>query len=225
MKKSKAILMALCAVLLVAASVMGTLAYLTSTDTVTNTFTVGNVKITLDELDVDRDTNTDDNVTVGDVTRDKANEYKLLPGHTYTKDPTIHVTAGSEDCYLFVKVVNEIAAIEAKDTDTSKTSIAAQMEAKGWDVVDPTNGIYVLADEQGNPVAVPAGRDRVVFDNFTISGTVTNEQLADYAGKTIVIYAYAVQKEGFENEPASYIWSEAFGETATTPTTEPSPAT
>ena len=224
MKKSKAILMALCAVLLVAASVMGTLAYLTSTDTVTNTFTVGNVKITLDELDVDRDTNTDDNVTVGDVTRDKANEYKLLPGHTYTKDPTIHVVAGSEDCYLFVKVVNEIAAIEAKDTDTSKTSIAAQMEAKGWDVVDATNGIYVYADTQGNPVAVPAGDSVVIFDNFTISGSVDNDTLAAYDGETIVIDAYAVQKDGFENEPASYIWGETFGKTATTPTTDPAVA-
>ena len=55
MKKSKAILMALCAVLLVAASVMGTLAYLTSTDTVTNTFTVGNVQIKLDEAKVNEE--------------------------------------------------------------------------------------------------------------------------------------------------------------------------
>lgn len=39
--KSKALLLTLCAVLLVAASVLGTMAYLTSTDTVTNTFTIG----------------------------------------------------------------------------------------------------------------------------------------------------------------------------------------
>lgn len=209
MKKSKAILMALCAVLLVAASVMGTLAYLTSTDSVTNTFTVGNVKITLDELDVDRDTNTDDNVTVGDVTRDKANAYKLLPGHTFTKDPTIHVASTSEDCYLFVKVVNEIAAIEAKDTDTSKTSIAAQMEAKGWDVVDATNGIYVYADAQGKPAAVSAGASVVIFDNFTISGSVDNDTLAAYTGKTITVTAYAVQADGFDGESAADIWTAA----------------
>ena len=221
MKKSKAILMALCAVLLVAASVMGTLAYLTSTDTVTNTFTVGNVKITLDELDVDRDTNTDDNVTVGDVTRDKANAYKLLPGHTFIKDPTIHVTAGSEDCFLFVKVVNEIADIEAEETETTK-KIATQMADNGWDVVDATNGIYVYADTQGNPVAVPAGDSVVIFENFTISGDVTNTQLAAYDGETIVIDAYAVQKDGFTGQSASYIWGETFGKTATPePTTDP----
>lgn len=224
MKKTKAILMALCAVLLVAASVMGTLAYLTSTDTVTNTFTVGNVKITLDEKDTDNDLNKADNVTVNSVIRDKANAYKLLPGHEYEKDPTIHVASTSEDCYLFVKVVNGIAAIEAADTDTSKTSIAAQMEAKGWDAVDAANGIYVYADAQGKPAAVTAGASVVIFDNFTISGSVDNDTLAAYAGKTIVIDAYAVQKDGFENEPASYIWSETFGETATTPTTDPAVA-
>ena len=209
MKKSKAILMALCAVLLVAASVMGTLAYLTSTDTVTNTFTVGNVAITMDELDVDNDNNTQDNVTVDNVTRDKANAYKLLPGHTFIKDPTIHVASTSEDCYLFVKVVNEIAAIEAKDTDTSKTSIAAQMEAKGWDVVDATNGIYVYADAEGKPAAVTAGSDVVVFDNFKISDGVNNATLATYNSKTIVVTAYAVQKDGFESKTASEIWTAA----------------
>ena len=51
--KRKALLLSLCAVLLVVASVMGTMAYLTSTSaTVTNTFTVGNVGITLDEAPV-----------------------------------------------------------------------------------------------------------------------------------------------------------------------------
>ena len=48
--KVKALLMACCAVLLVFASVIGTLAYLTdTTEKVTNTFTVGNVAIKLDE--------------------------------------------------------------------------------------------------------------------------------------------------------------------------------
>jgi len=51
--KSKALLLALCAVLLVAASVLGTMAYLTSRAEVTNTFTVGSVSITLDEAPVD----------------------------------------------------------------------------------------------------------------------------------------------------------------------------
>ena len=111
--KSKALLLTLCAVLLVAASVMGTMAYLTSTDTVENTFTVGNVKITLDEAKV----NTDGTPVEG-ADRVKANEYKLLPGHTYTKDPTVTVKAVSESSYVRMKVTfNNAAQIIAMCTD------------------------------------------------------------------------------------------------------------
>ncbi len=54
-KKTKALMLVLCAVLLVTASVLGTMAYLTSTDQVVNTFTVGKVAITLDEAKVNAD--------------------------------------------------------------------------------------------------------------------------------------------------------------------------
>ena len=53
MKKMKTVLLCISVVILVFASVMGTLAYLSDTDEVVNTFTVGNVDITLDEADVD----------------------------------------------------------------------------------------------------------------------------------------------------------------------------
>ena len=88
--KSKALLLTLCAVLLVAASVMGTMAYLTSTDKVENTFTVGKVAIKLDEAKA----NNDGSLVEG-AARVKANEYKLLPGHTYNKDPMVTVLSGS----------------------------------------------------------------------------------------------------------------------------------
>lgn len=111
--KSKALLLTLCAVLLVAASVMGTMAYLTSTDKVENTFTVGNVKITLDEAKVNTD-----GIPAAPAERVKANEYKLLPGHTYTKDPTVTVIKGSESSYVRMKVTfNNAAQIIAMCTD------------------------------------------------------------------------------------------------------------
>ena len=111
--KSKALLLTLCAVLLVAASVMGTMAYLTSTDKVENTFTVGNVTITLDEAKVNTD-----GTPVTPAERVKANEYKLLPGHTYTKDPTVTVKAVSESSYVRMKVTfNNAADIIAMCTD------------------------------------------------------------------------------------------------------------
>lgn len=100
--KSKALLLTLCAVLLVAASVLGTMAYLTSTAKVENTFTIGKVEIKLDETDVTNPTGP----------RVQANSYKLMPGTTYTKDPTVTVKAGSEESYVRMKVTfNNAAAL------------------------------------------------------------------------------------------------------------------
>ena len=192
--KSKALILTLCAVLLVAASVLGTMAYLTSTASVENTFTVGSVAITLDETDVDNST--------ADANRDQANSYKLMPGHTYTKDPTIHVAAASEDCYLFVKVANEITAIEGE------TTVAAQMTAKGWGAVDGVPGVYVYTQNSA-PAVVTGGSNVTVFENFTISGTVDNATLAAYNNKTITVTAYAIQADGFEGKTASQIWKAA----------------
>ena len=111
----KAILLVACAALLVGASIMGTLAFLQDkTETITNTMTVGNVAITLDESVLDA------NGEKTGVRSTAGNAYKLVPGKTYIKDPTIHVAAGSENCYLFVKIENGIAAIEG--------TIALQME-------------------------------------------------------------------------------------------------
>ena len=109
----KPLLTLCCALLLVAAGVFGTLAYLTGTDTVNNTFTVGNVKITLDEAKV-----TTDGTPVEGADRVKANEYHLLPGHTYTKDPTVTVEEGSDLSYVRMKVTfNNAKAIIALCTD------------------------------------------------------------------------------------------------------------
>lgn len=212
-KTSKALLLMLCAVLLVAASVLGTMAYLTSTDTVTNTFTVGNVKITLDEKDVDDST--------ANAERDQANSYKLLPGHTYEKDPTIHVDSKSEDCYLFVKVENGIAAIET--TEPGK-SVADQMTSNGWASVENEANTYVYigtAEDASAPLAVKANDSIVVFRNFKVDGTKvvnvpTGEaapngklDIAQYSNQKITVTAYAIQKDGFESKTAAQIWADA----------------
>lgn len=111
--KSKALLLTLCAVLLVAASVLGTMAYLTSSAEVKNTFTIGKVEIKLDEAKV-----TADGIPVEGAARVTANSYKLMPGTTYTKDPTVTVKAGSEESYVRMKVTfNNATEIIALCTD------------------------------------------------------------------------------------------------------------
>lgn len=92
MKNSKPIVLALCAVLLVAATVFGTVAYLTDNAAVVNTFTVGQVKLRLDEAKVDAGGKpTGERTEIG-------NSYHLIPGVTYTKDPTVTVLGNSEEC-------------------------------------------------------------------------------------------------------------------------------
>jgi len=169
------------ALLLVVGSVAGTFAYLTSvTPTVSNTFTVGNVAITLDETDVDvygvKDSET----------RVTTNAYKLVPKHNYVKDPTVHVQANSEACYLFVKVVNGISAIEAG------TTIAAQITANGWTELDGVDNVYYMTvDATGDSIV-----NKPIFTNFTIAD---DAEVASYVNATIDITAYAVQQDGLTN--------------------------
>lgn len=185
-KKTKALLLALCAVALVVTTVFSTMAYLTSNDSVTNTFSVGKVAITLDEADETNNTSS----------RVKENAYHLLPGSTYTKDPTVHVAANSEDSWIFVQVDNQIANIEADPT------IAAQITAKGWMALTGVDGVYYKEYTKQDTV-----EDLVVFENFTIKDDVDNDTLALYNEKTVVVKAYAIQKAGFETDVAK-AWTE-----------------
>lgn len=199
----KTLILAACAILLVCATVVGTLAYLTAKTSVTNTFTVGNVGITLSETKV----NPDGTPVVGDGagTTEDGNKYHLLPGHSYTKDPKITVSDGSEDCYLFVKVENGI-----KNIEDSSASIATQMEKKGWTEVEGVDNVYVYM-KNGEPAVVNANGEVPVFDSFKIKGDVKSNDLNTYSNKQVIVTAYAVQKDGFDNKTAKEIWDTAFG--------------
>lgn len=190
--KSKALLMTLCAVLLVAASVLGTMAYLTSTTgEVKNTFTIGKINITLDEAPV----NEYGEKIAGD--RRMANSYKLVPNHLYVKDPTVHVTGNSEDSYIFVKVVNGITAIEA----AGDTTIAKQIE-KNWTKLDGVDGVYYQKYTKQE-----AAKDFIVFESFTVKNDVSETTLETYKEASITITAYAVQQDGFTG--AKDAWDKA----------------
>lgn len=100
--KPMALLLAL--TLLVGCAIGGTLAWLTDkTDTVTNTFTVGDINIELKEHDLKDDGTLDltEEVNAND-------DYKFVPGDTLPKDPFVRVlgteTKPSEASYLFVQV-------------------------------------------------------------------------------------------------------------------------
>lgn len=215
MKKTKVVMALACAVLLVGASVMSTLAYLTDqTNQLKNTFTIGeNVAITLDETKTDKygvaETNGEGETTK--ISEDgKGNEYKLMPGHSYLKDPTVHVTG--EDCYVFVEVADGIAGIEAD------TTIAAQMTANGWVAVTGYENLFVYAKDAGEAGKTVAHKNDnlLVFSDFTVEDNIENGGFANYANAEITIKAYAVQTVDFESKTPAEIWGATFGKPATT---------
>ncbi len=204
--KKKILVACLCVALAVLTVAGTTLAYLTSKDTVTNTFTVGNVAITLDEKDTDNDSNVDDNVTVNGVVRDKANAYHLMPGGSYVKDPTVHVANTSENSWIFVKVVNGISAFEATSGNGYKT-IAEQIKDNGWTELTGVTGVTGVYYKAFTKSADATGNtDWVVFSNFQISDNANTVQgWSDIgAGNNIVVTAYAIQKEGFNTAAAAW---------------------
>lgn len=206
--KSKALLLTLCAVLLVAASVMGTMAYLTSTDKVKNTFTVGKVAIKLDEAKADIDGS-----LVEGAERVKANSYKLLPGHTYNKDPMVTVLSGSEASYIKMTVTfSKASALDAifASTGADLTSIFNGYDSANWiykgntkdAAADTRTYEFWYKETVGAPnadVALDA-----LFDSITVPGTITNKQLETIKGMTITVNAYAIQADGFANAEAAW---------------------
>ena len=205
MKRSKVLLTLLCAAALVVTSVFGTMAYLTDDDAVTNTFTVGEVHINLDEEDITKD---DESRTETGNTYDE-----ILPGHTYVKDPTVTVLNDSEDSYVRMLVtVDYKAAADAvlakHDYDswfnfnTNWVVNGAPVTTKytvgeGTEAVDMIKRTYefrykdiVNGDEGDNKL--PA-----LFTQISIPGALTNNELATMEGLTINIVAHAIQAEGF----------------------------
>jgi len=144
--KTKILALILAALALIAASIFGTMAYLTDTDAVTNTFTVGKVEIKLDEAVVDEYGNPLDGqgqkVDLGSAARTNesvsGNEYHLIPGHEYTKDPTVTVIAGSETSYIRMVVdVEYIDQLEAAIPEAENNVYYA-------DLNDDSNSDFIL---------------------------------------------------------------------------------
>ena len=207
--KSKALLLTLCAVLLVAASMLGTMAYLTDNKTVTNTFTVGSVAIKLDEAKA----NTDGSL-VENADRVEGNSYKLLPGHTYNKDPMVTVLKDSEASYIKMTVTfseaNALDAIFAPTGGANLTSIFNGYDSANWiykgNTKDETKNTRTYEFWYKQAVGAPTADVALdaLFDSITVPGSITNEQLKTIEGMTITVNAYAIQADGFANAETAW---------------------
>ncbi len=204
----KKLMTALALVLVIAMSVVGTYAYLTSKASVTNTFTVGQVKIKLDEAKV----NTDGSLVKGAARVDN-NSYKLLPGHKYNKDPMVTVLNGSEASYIKMTVTfSKASALDAifAPTGADLTSIFNGYDITNWLYKGNTKDVsadtrtyeFWYRETVGAPTADVALD--ALFDSITVPGTITNEQLKTIEGMTITVNAYAIQADGFDDADAAW---------------------
>lgn len=207
MKKAKKVVaLALCAVLLVVGSVTGTMAYLTSQDEVVNTFTVGNVNIILDEYDYDSSkTDVNENSNEG---RDSKNEYKLIPGKTYPKDPMVTVLPNSESSYVrMIVTISDLADLKAACGVAADADFLPQNFVQGWDPTKwkTTNIIKVDGDtatyEFRYYTTVSTGNNKLelekLFTSFTMPSTANNAQMAALDELQIDVKAHAIQADGF----------------------------
>lgn len=206
--KTKALGLMMAAVLLVTATIFGTMAYLTSTDEVVNTFTVGSVAIQLDEAKA----NTDGTLVEG-ADRVDANSYKLLPGHTYAKDPMVTVLSGSENSYIRMTVtVSKAAELDAifDPQKANLLSIFNGYDSTNWtyqgETDDTTNNTRTY--EFWYKDTVSALEEDValdaLFDSITVPGEINNDQLKTIEGMTITVNAYAIQADGFNDAAAAW---------------------
>ena len=166
----KKLTMVLVAIILVmCCTIGGTLAWLTAqTNEVTNTFTVGDINIKLDE-------------TTG-------SEYKIVPGGSSAKDPKVTVVEGSEKCYVYALVTNTVkvngTVVATPDIDTPDT----------WSVVK-TEGdktlyrYYQVVDASAGDVECQ------VFTTVEYSDSIVKADIATLTGTKIIIDAYAHQSE------------------------------
>jgi len=239
-KMKKVLALTACAAMLVTASVMGTLAFLTAEETITNTFTVGKVQF---GDDVNGDGDTDDagdvkpldeakvdvyGVADTSVARVQENTYKLIPDHTYVKDPTVTVDAGSEECFvrMFVKVENMEALtgpLAGKDGFWQGDLFLLQALCGGWDqsvwacvgLVDNTNNIYEFRYKEAVAKSADATTLPALFTSITLPGeyfgnddmvSVEADEEAGTEAKVgldavaIKVYAQAMQADGFEDD-------------------------
>lgn len=163
----------------VAASVGGTLAWLTATTApVTNTFTYGDINIELTE-------------TTG-------KNYKIIPGVNIAKDPKVTVKARSEACYLFVEVKEEGTFVANKVTYSI---------AEGWTALTGVADVYyreVSAVTEDKPYYVLAGNEQFPNGVITVSDTLTKEDIKDAVAPTLTFTAYAVQKDGIKDAATAW---------------------
>ena len=213
----KAVMAGLSVTAMIGCVVCGSMAWLMDkSDDVVNTFTDSHVDIALSE-------------TGASGTTIKTKDFKMIPGYTRDKDPKVTVKAGSQPCYVFIKVE------ESDNLDAYiKYAIDEYDETKnqtGWKPLTGVDGVYyrVISTETAvNTDYNILGGGTYTFTNGTsettdditypwsanqvlVLPTVTEKMMDDLTSQTypeLKFTAYAVQL--YKNNTTQFNETEAW---------------
>lgn len=166
--KKKIVLIAMVALVLALGAAVGTtVAWLVDTsETVENTFTVGDINIELKE-------------TTG-------SNYKIVPGSSQAKDPTVTVKAGSEKCYVYVLIDNTVVLDDKVVATPNLSSAWIEVASSG------TKTLYRYKDTVDRS---DSNEDfsLTVFTEVSYSEDIEKGDIDTLNGKKITVTAYAHQ--------------------------------
>ena len=210
MTKKRFVAILLCVTLVALAAIGATFAYLTDTKTVDNTFAMGNVKITLDETNVNDPTG--DRVT--------SNAYSVYPGAVVTKDPIVH-NVGANAAYIraTVNVSNWMNLCAAYYPDFKETfpndgykaalNLLVGELGEGWSVVGVEAGdTFTIGQFDAKFILkydgkLAAGENTTaMFQTVTIPAGIDNANTDSF--KEVKVVAQAMQADGFDTWEAAF---------------------
>lgn len=204
---TKKVAIVLCLVALVGVfAVKGAVSYLQDGQSVTNVFTLGDIRVGLTEPNWP----------------EEGEEPVFYPGDEYDKDPTI--TALEGDIYFRVKV----ELVESETTDPVSAAAAALI----WDTIyydgsavpgvnsafrltttseNPHLRYYTYIDNEENPAVLAESGEVVLFDTVVIPATWGNDEFQTIGDYDMKITVEAIQAVNIEPEDAAQALIDAFG--------------
>ena len=175
----KLVVAMLAVTLLIGCAIGGTVAWLTAnTAPVVNTFTYGDINITLTE------------------TKPANQQAKIIPGMNIDKNPKVTVKKDSEACWLFVKV-EEAGTFVANEVTYSIDT--------GWTELTGVTGVDNVYYREVNAVTADTSFDVIKDNKVYVKDTLTKEDIKSImTNPTLTCTAYAVQKDGIADAATAW---------------------
>lgn len=183
--RKKLLITIACLSVILCTLVAGTIAWLTdSTAPIENKFTPSDIAVKLEESN----------------TTGNKQDFKMVPGKTYAKDPKVTVTT-DVPCYVFVKVEENLGAWAAEGkTFADYFTYSVKTGTGEWQELNGVPGVYYREVSANGDFYVLEGTTEYGNGAITVNGAVTKADMkklydAGAVMPTLTFTAYAIQSE------------------------------